>query len=205
MVVALLSVLGQKALGFHPKYFYFFSEDERRSYGFGTAWEWVIWIWWTIPLRRATIILELFFLYRIDKVLQVWIKWLISSKWCSIMYITDNKNKKKNMFFMIFTVIYIFYFIHYIYCYNKPPTDFFLVFDTRIYNQFNLYCSILTIVLKTMYKTTFFTVHEAQFWIWIWAQTIYIFKEVREIREVFVLLECLKQQQYLLNVIPDPH
>lgn len=77
---------------------------------------------------------------------------------------------------------------------------FFLLFDNITNNQLNLYCSILTIVLKTMYKTNFFMVHEGQFW--IWAQTIYIFKEVREIREVLVLLECLKQQQYLLNVIP---
>ncbi len=28
---------GQKALGFHQKYLYLCSEDERRSYGFGTT------------------------------------------------------------------------------------------------------------------------------------------------------------------------
>ncbi len=33
--VLLLSMQGQKALRFHPKYIYLCSEDERRSYGFG--------------------------------------------------------------------------------------------------------------------------------------------------------------------------
>ncbi len=40
--VALLSMEGQKALRFHPKYLNLFSEDERRSYRFGTTWGWVI-------------------------------------------------------------------------------------------------------------------------------------------------------------------
>ncbi len=35
--VALLSMEGQKALGFHQKYLNLCSEDERRSYGFGTT------------------------------------------------------------------------------------------------------------------------------------------------------------------------
>ncbi len=35
MVVALLYVEGQIALGFHPKYPNLCSEGERRSYGFG--------------------------------------------------------------------------------------------------------------------------------------------------------------------------
>ncbi len=33
--VALLSMEGQKALGFYQKYLHLNSEDERRSYGFG--------------------------------------------------------------------------------------------------------------------------------------------------------------------------
>ncbi len=35
--VALLSMEAQKALGFHQKYLNLCSEDERRSYGFGTT------------------------------------------------------------------------------------------------------------------------------------------------------------------------
>ncbi len=35
----LLSMEGQKALGFHQKYKYLCFEDERRSYGFGTMGE----------------------------------------------------------------------------------------------------------------------------------------------------------------------
>ncbi len=52
--VALLSMEGQKALGFHQKYLNLCSEDERRSESFGTTWGWVInnriFIFgWTIP------------------------------------------------------------------------------------------------------------------------------------------------------------
>ncbi len=55
--VALLSMQGQKALGFHQKYLNLCSEDERRSCGFGTTWGWVIndriFIFgWTIPLSE---------------------------------------------------------------------------------------------------------------------------------------------------------
>ncbi len=55
--VALLSMEGQKALGFHQKYLNLCSEDERRSCGFGTTWGWVIndriFIFgWTIPLSE---------------------------------------------------------------------------------------------------------------------------------------------------------
>ncbi len=32
----------QRALGIHQKYLNLCSEDERRSYGFGTTWGWVI-------------------------------------------------------------------------------------------------------------------------------------------------------------------
>ncbi len=53
--VTLLSMEGQKALGFHQKYLHLFSEDERRSYEFGTTWGWVIndnifILGWAIPL-----------------------------------------------------------------------------------------------------------------------------------------------------------
>ncbi len=48
----------QKALGFHQKYLNLCSEDEQRSYGFGTTWGWVIndriFIFgWTIPLTSS--------------------------------------------------------------------------------------------------------------------------------------------------------
>ncbi len=42
MVVALLSMQGQKALGFHQKYLNLCFENERRSNWFGTTWRWVI-------------------------------------------------------------------------------------------------------------------------------------------------------------------
>ncbi len=55
VVVPLLSMQGQKALGFHQKYLNLCCEDEQMSYGFGTTWGWVIndriFIFgWTIPL-----------------------------------------------------------------------------------------------------------------------------------------------------------
>ncbi len=54
--VVLLSMEGQIALRFHQKYLNLCSEDERRSYGFGTTWGWVIndrffILGWTNPLR----------------------------------------------------------------------------------------------------------------------------------------------------------
>ncbi len=39
---SLLSMEGQRALGIHQKYLNLCSEDERRSYRFGTTWGWVI-------------------------------------------------------------------------------------------------------------------------------------------------------------------
>ncbi len=42
IVVALLSMEGQRALPIHQKYLHVCSEDERRSYRFGTTWGWVI-------------------------------------------------------------------------------------------------------------------------------------------------------------------
>ncbi len=55
VVVPLLYMEGHKALGFHTKYLNLCSKDERRSYGFGTTWGWVIngrikIFGWTIPL-----------------------------------------------------------------------------------------------------------------------------------------------------------
>ncbi len=44
----------QKALGFHQKYLNLSSEDERRSYGFGTTGRWddrILIFGWTIPLK----------------------------------------------------------------------------------------------------------------------------------------------------------
>ncbi len=37
VVVALLSMEGQKAIGFHKKLLNLYSEDEQMSYGFGTT------------------------------------------------------------------------------------------------------------------------------------------------------------------------
>ncbi len=59
VVVHLLSIQGQKVLGFHKKYLHLWSEDERRSYG--TTWGWAIndrlFIYgWTIPLRLKHIV-----------------------------------------------------------------------------------------------------------------------------------------------------
>ncbi len=58
--VALLSMQGQKALRFHQKYLNLCSEDEQRSYRFGTTWRWVIndriFIFvWTNPLKGKTV------------------------------------------------------------------------------------------------------------------------------------------------------
>ncbi len=53
IVVALLSLQCQKALGFHQNYITLCSEDERRSYGFGTTWsinDRIFILEWTIPL-----------------------------------------------------------------------------------------------------------------------------------------------------------
>ncbi len=54
----MLSMEGQRALGVHQKYLNLCSEDERRSYGFGSTWGWVIndriFIFgWTIPLSEC--------------------------------------------------------------------------------------------------------------------------------------------------------
>ncbi len=42
VVVVLLSMQGQRALGFHQKYLNLCSKHEQKSYGFGTTWGWVI-------------------------------------------------------------------------------------------------------------------------------------------------------------------
>ncbi len=53
--VAFLS-MGLRALWFHQKHLHLCSEDERRSWGFGTTWGWIIndrilILGWTIPLK----------------------------------------------------------------------------------------------------------------------------------------------------------
>ncbi len=50
--VAFPSMQGQRALRFHQKYLNLCSEDEQRTYGFGTTWGWIIddrifILWWT--------------------------------------------------------------------------------------------------------------------------------------------------------------
>ncbi len=59
VVVVLLSMEGQKALGFHQKYLNLCSKDERWSYSLGTTWGWVIHdtifiFGWTNPLNCKT-------------------------------------------------------------------------------------------------------------------------------------------------------
>ncbi len=59
VVLALLSMEGQKALGFHQKYLNLCSKDEQRSYSLGTTWGWVIQdrisiFGWTNPLYCET-------------------------------------------------------------------------------------------------------------------------------------------------------
>ncbi len=68
ITVALLSMQGQRALRFHQKYLNLCSEDEQRSYGFGTTWGWVIndrifILGWTNPLMIWTTRFSLHFLY----------------------------------------------------------------------------------------------------------------------------------------------
>ncbi len=58
--VVLLSMEGLRALRFKQKYLNLCSDDERRSYGFGTTWGWVIndiiFIFgWTNPLREQSV------------------------------------------------------------------------------------------------------------------------------------------------------
>ncbi len=65
MVISLLSMEDQRTLRFHQKYLHLCSEDERRSYGFGTTWAWVIndriFIFgWINPLIWKTITYSLF-------------------------------------------------------------------------------------------------------------------------------------------------
>ncbi len=60
VVLALLSMKGHKALGFHQKYLNLCSEYEQRSYRFGMTWGWVIddriFIFgWTNPLSSISI------------------------------------------------------------------------------------------------------------------------------------------------------
>ncbi len=64
VVVALLSMQGQKALGFHLKYVNLCFEDEWRSSGFETKWGWVsndriLILGWTNPLTYKNIVFAL--------------------------------------------------------------------------------------------------------------------------------------------------
>ncbi len=76
---------GQRALRFHQKYLHLCSEDERRSYGFGTTCGWVIndriFIFgWTIPLNSSDWpkawkkVTDVFCLYR---VIHPWLTWVL--------------------------------------------------------------------------------------------------------------------------------
>ncbi len=61
--VVLLSMQGQKALGFHQKYLILCSEDERSSYGFGTTWGWgindrIFIFGWTMSLMALLLVAE---------------------------------------------------------------------------------------------------------------------------------------------------
>jgi len=56
--VAWLSMKNQKVFRFNQKYLHLCTEDERRSYGFGTTWGWIIndriFIFgWNIPFRAS--------------------------------------------------------------------------------------------------------------------------------------------------------
>ncbi len=56
---------GQRALGIHKKYLNLCSEDERRSYGFGMTWRWVVndrinFFCWTIPLSSSVFVVLMF-------------------------------------------------------------------------------------------------------------------------------------------------
>ncbi len=88
IVVPLLSLKSQKALRFHQKYLNLCSEDERRSYRFGTTWGWVIndsiYIFgWTIPLKLS-------FWWHPFTAEDPWV-----SKWCNDTFLQIYSNKKK--------------------------------------------------------------------------------------------------------------
>ncbi len=78
-------------LGFHKKYFNLCSEDEQKTYGFGTTWGWVInyrifLFGWTIPLIVIVIVLgeNLFIigtcLFVPWRYFKTWVRW--DRKWC---------------------------------------------------------------------------------------------------------------------------
>ncbi len=58
-LIVIVSLLSMRALRFNQKYLNFCCGDERRSYGFGTTWGWVIndrtfILGWTIPLSSIS-------------------------------------------------------------------------------------------------------------------------------------------------------
>ncbi len=73
--VMLLSMQDQRALRFHQKYPHLWSEDDRRSYGFGTTWGWVINE--RILIFGCTIPLNLFILFSCCTFVTK-IKWFVS-------------------------------------------------------------------------------------------------------------------------------
>ncbi len=99
--VALLSMEGRRALRFHQKYLNLCSEDERRSYGFGTTWGWVIndriiIFWWTNLLTMSQAALKTLY-YKLKAY-----KW---TQWCSYLWnarlVTFIKYILQNIFFCV--------------------------------------------------------------------------------------------------------
>ncbi len=81
ITVVLLSMMGQRALGFHQKHLNLCSEDEQRYYDFVTMWGWVIkdriFIFGrTIPLNCANYV----FLYCYKRIWAVGFGWSLSMK-----------------------------------------------------------------------------------------------------------------------------
>ncbi len=76
---------GQKALGSHQKYLNLCSEDERRSYGFGTTWGWVIndriFIFgWTISLSLCNVTTR----YQTYSI--CFMRWRICMNWFNVIF-----------------------------------------------------------------------------------------------------------------------
>ncbi len=118
--VVLLSVQGQRALWFHQKYLHLCSEDEWRSYGFGTTWGWVIndrifILGWTIPLSSSFF----FFFFLLN--LNYW-------KLFFTFAVLVNNNTADYHFWKCFFII-----IFFIY-------DLFIFMENSRFLQFFLYC-----------------------------------------------------------------
>ncbi len=115
-VISLLSMEGQRALRFHQKYLTLCSEDEQRSYGFGTTWGWVIndrsFIFgWTNPLNkylatrllidipstnnlvahsRSFLTVYKFFFFLLIHLWREWIEFLLPEPDCCTLYFNYN-------------------------------------------------------------------------------------------------------------------